>query len=78
MAAAMRRGLDKGHEERSERWRSMMAVLTRNTVATWSSGFLAALAATPRPAGYSPRRGGAESGSAQSAEGGPDGLLIKF
>jgi trehalose 6-phosphate synthase len=79
MAAALRRGLDMGRDERSERWRSMMEVLTRNTVSTWSSGFLAALAATPRPAGYSPSRGGAGSGSAQSAGGGPaDGLLIKF
>jgi trehalose 6-phosphate synthase len=79
MAAALRRGLDMGRDERSERWRSMMEVLTRNTVSTWSSGFLAALAATPRPPGYSPRPGGPGSGSAQSAEGGPaDGLLIKF
>lgn len=79
MAAALRRGLDMEREERSERWRSMMEVLMRNTVSTWSSGFLAALAATPRPAGYSPSRSGPGSGSAQSAEGGPaDGLLIKF
>ncbi len=42
-AAALRRGLAMSREERIERWRSMMAVLRTNTVATWCADFLAAL-----------------------------------
>ena len=81
MAAALKRGLAMGREERVERWRSMMDVISRNTVATWSAGFLTALGAAPRSAAYGPHRGGSGpgGGSAQSAEGGPaDGLLIRF
>ncbi len=83
MAAAMRRGLAMERDERVDRWRAMMEVLRRNTVATWAAGFLAMLAAAPRSAAHPPRRNDPEPGesSAQSSSGesGPaDGLLIRF
>ncbi len=85
MAAALRRGLAMARDERVERWRAMMEVLRRNTVATWSSGFLGALAATPPPGPSSSRRrepGPEPEGSSspsRSGESGPaDGLLIRF
>jgi trehalose 6-phosphate synthase len=49
LAGALRRGLLMPREERVARWSAMMAVLRANTVETWSSGFIAALAATPPP-----------------------------
>ncbi len=43
MASALHRGLAMSYEERTDRWRAMMAVLRRNTVSTWCAAFLAAL-----------------------------------
>ncbi|HEX3538766.1 MAG TPA: trehalose-6-phosphate synthase [Stellaceae bacterium] len=45
MADAIRQGLEMPVEERRERWTAMMKTLSRNDIAAWSDGFLAALAA---------------------------------
>ena len=46
VADAIRQGLDMPLGERRERWTAMMKTLSRNNVAAWREGFLAALAAT--------------------------------
>jgi len=46
VADAIRQGLDMPLGERRERWTAMMKTLSRNDVAAWREGFLAALAAT--------------------------------
>ncbi|HZT19866.1 MAG TPA: trehalose-6-phosphate synthase [Dongiaceae bacterium] len=56
VAAALHAALAMPLEERQARWRSMMDVLTRNTIAVWRERFLAALEATARTGASGPPR----------------------
>jgi trehalose 6-phosphate synthase len=47
MADQMRRALDMPLEERRQRWRAMMRIVSRQTIATWRESFLRRLAAAP-------------------------------
>lgn len=83
MAAALHRGLTMAREERIERWRAMMTVLRRHTIATWRTDFLGALAGVQRSGIAS--LSGPGSGSAQpdaaprsGANAATDDLLVKF
>jgi trehalose 6-phosphate synthase len=82
MAAALRRGLAMSREERIERWQAMMQILRRNTIATWCTAFLGALAHAPRSEAQGTFGGGlmpAQSGGATRAAEKPaeEELLIK-
>ncbi len=50
IASALHRGLEMSLEERRARWSDMIAVLRKNTVATWREAFLSALR-NSQPAG---------------------------
>lgn len=72
VAAALRRGLSMSRDERVERWQAMMQVLQRNTIATWCSAFLGALARAQQPGAERVFGGGPvavpASGSTSAAE----------
>ena len=50
IASALRRGLSMSLAERRTRWEAMMTILRRNTIVTWRTNFLAALANVQRAA----------------------------